>query len=234
MTTTVTDSELYARLRKVIQREWISIPDSPGSRGTGAPGIILEEQLGIRGGNLDTPNAGKWEIKFHGGSALLTLFHLEAEPLCHMHDMVHKFGQVDSKGYTSFRHTIKGKTDKGFYVVNDSGRIIVCNDRASDFKPPYWTHDHLINAFVSKLRRLIVVKGEKRKKENIWKVRYISAHLFQEPKTTRFIEDIVGGIVAVEFNARTTDGKGLRNHGTRFRIKYENLRDLYHNQRELD
>ena len=230
----MTDSELYARLRKVIQQGWISIPDSPGYRGTGAPGIILEEQLGIRGGNLDTPDAGKWEIKFHGGSALLTLFHLEAEPSGYMHDMVREFGWADSKGYTSFRHTIKGKTDMGFYVVNDSGHIIVCNDRASDIKPPYWTHDRLINAFVSKLRRLIVVKGEKRKKGNIREVRYITAHLFQEPKTTRFIEDIVDGIVAIDFDARTTDGKALRNHGTKFRIKYENLRDLYHNQRELD
>lgn len=69
------DADLYARRRGVLKRGWIDIPDSPGTGGTGAAGKLLEELLGINGGNSDTPDAGKWEIKFHSGNALLTLFH---------------------------------------------------------------------------------------------------------------------------------------------------------------
>ena len=72
----MTDADLYARLRGVLRRGWIPMPDYSGYRGTGAPGKILEELLGIDGGNFDTPDAGRWEIKFHSRNALLTLFHL--------------------------------------------------------------------------------------------------------------------------------------------------------------
>lgn len=48
----------------------------------------------------------------------------------------------------------------GFYVADEADRVVaVRNDSTSDMAWPYWTHDDLINAFVYKLRRLIVVKG---------------------------------------------------------------------------
>lgn len=226
----MTDTDLYARLRGILKRGWIQIPDYHGYRGTGAPGVILEELLGIDGGNRDTPDAGKWEIKFHSRNSLLTLFHLEAQPRGHMHQMVRKFGWPDEKGRTSFRHTIHGRSERGFYVANESNRITVRNDSVSDMVWPYWTHDSLINAFAAKFRRLIVVKGRKHK----GRVKYDKANLYWEPQTTLFIEAIEKGIVAIDFDARTNNGRGLRNHGTKFRIKYDNLRHLYIHQQKFD
>lgn len=226
----VTDADLYARLRSVLKRGWIQIPDYHGYRGTGAPGTMLEELLGISGGNLDIPDAGKWEIKFHTRSSLLTLFHLEAEPKGHMHHMVRRFGWPDAKGRTSFRHTIHGRSERGFYVVNESNRITVRNDSVSDMEWPYWTHDKLINAFAAKFRRLIVVKGKKRD----GKVKYEQAHLYWEPQITMFVEAVEKGFVAVDFDARTKNGRGLRNHGTKFRIRYEHLRHLYNNRQKFE
>lgn len=226
--TVITDSDLYARLRVVLKRGWLNISDYPGYGGTGAPGKILEELLGLDGGNSDTPDAGRWEIKFHSKSALLTLFHLEGEPRGHLHHIIREFGWKDEKGRLSFRHTIHGQSEKGFYVANESGRITVRNPNRSDIVWPYWTHDRLINAFASKCRRLIVVKGRKRGDQ----VRYDVAHLYWEPLTTMFVNAVEYGIVAIDFDARTTNGRGLRNHGTKFRIRYEDLRHLYnHNQK---
>ena len=203
----------------------------PADQGTGTPGLFLEKLLGLQVSNLDTPDAGKWEIKYHSGSTLLTLFHLEAQPRGHMHQMVREFGWLDNDGRTSFRHTIHGQSKRGFYVTNESGRITVRNDTISDIEPPYWTHDALLNAFASKLRRLIVVKGTKKKTE----VKYESAHLYWEPKITMFIEAIEKGIIAIDFDARTEDGReGLRNHGTKFRIKRDSLNDLYSNNKKVD
>ena len=177
--------------------------------GTGAPGKTLEALLGLDGGNQDTPDAGKWEIKFHSGNALLTLFHLEAQPRGHMHDMVRRFGLQDTKGRISFRHTIRGRSEKGFNVTNRDNRILICHDSFDEDGGicPFWTHDSILNAFASKFRRLIVVKGRKRK--NL--VRYDTAHLYWEPRSTLFIDAVVSGIVAVDFDARTGEGRGLRN-----------------------
>ena len=224
------DEDLYARLRDVLERGWISIPDDPGYGGTGAPGKILEKLLGIDGGNFDTPDAGRWEIKFHSQNALLTLFHLEGEPTGHMHDMVREFGKLDAKGRTSFRHTIhNGRSSLGFLITNESGRVTVRHPHVSDIAWPHWTHDRLINAFASKFRRLIVVKGRKRS----GMVRYDAAFLYREPKVTSFVSAIEHGIVAIDFDARTDNGSGLRNHGTKFRVKYNDLGRLYSDQKEL-
>lgn len=224
------DEELFRRVREAITEGWTDIPDKPGYGGTGGPGRVLEDKLGVSGGNLDIPDAGKWEIKFHSKNALLTLFHLEGKPKGHMHDMVRLFGIKDANGRLSFRHTIKGKSDRGFYVANDAGKITVRNDGPDDFVWPYWKHDTLINAFVSKLRRVIVVKGSKKKLF----VRFESAYAFEEPRTTLFIDAIEQGVVAIDFDARTTDSDALRNHGTKFRVHYEDLARLYHKKHRIE
>lgn len=225
----LTDSELFQRVRQVIRQGWIMVPRIQGYGGTGAAGRVLEDELGVSGGNLDIPDAGKWEIKFHSGASLLTLFHKEGSPSGHMHHLVRLFGIVDKHERLSFRHTVKGSSALGFYVVNESNLITVKHDKPSGTVSPHWTHDELINAFVSKLRRVIVVRGERRK----GMVRFVAAYAYQEPKTTRFIEAIASGIVAIDFDARTQNGRGLRNHGTKFRISYDDLHRLYHQKQRL-
>ena len=217
------DDTLQTRLRAVLEAGWVDIPDEPGFGGTGAPGRLLERLLGVNGGNFDTPDAGRWEIKYHSGSALLTLFHLEGQPRGHLRGMVGQFGWPDKNGRTSFRHTIRGKSDLGFYVVNEPDRILVRHDDLSEDESPYWTHDRLISAFAAKLRRLLLVQGAKRK----GRVRYEAATFYSEPMVTGFANAVGQGIVAVDFDARTTDGAGLRNHGTKFRIDIGNLSHLY-------
>ena len=223
------DEELFARIRQAIARGWINVPEGYGYGGTGGAGRILEELLDAQGGNLDTPDAGKWEIKFHTKSALLTLFHKEAEPTGHVHHLVRLFGIDDAKGRKSFRHTIKGRSSAGFYVTNEANRITVRNDPRSDVTWPYWTHDALLNAFVAKLRRVIVVTGKRKKPM----VRYEAAWAYEEPRSTRFMDAVEKGIVAIDFDARTNNGRGLRNHGTKFRVAYEDLPLIYTKHRKL-
>lgn len=99
----------------------------------------------------------------------------------------------------------------------------------SDIAWPYWTHDRLLNAFASKFRRLIVVKGRKRRDQ----VRYDVAHLYWEPRVTLFVGAVERGVVAIDFDARTNNGRGLRNHGTKFRVEYDDLRHLYANRQKF-
>ncbi len=224
----IADSLLYQQTNRILEHGWYKIPDEKGYRGSQGPGKLLELLLGIDGGNSDTPDAGKWEIKFHGGSSLLTLMHLEAGPKGHLHEMVQTFGIIDQYGRKSFRHTLfNNRSSKGLYIINEEDRLIVKYKEDPDILWSYWTHDRLLNAFISKLRRLIVVSG--RKKNGF--VNYEMAHLFWEPKVMGFVKAVEGGMVAIDFDARTKNGRGLRNQGTKFRIDFRNLPLIYRDHR---
>lgn len=230
MTQFVTDGELYERLRSILSGGWIPIPDEPGYGGTGAPGKLLENLLGISGQNYSIPDAGMSELKFHSRKALLTLFHLEPEPRGYMRELLREYGWPAKNGETGFRHTLRGRSRRGFYVINEGNRIIVKNDRDAGIEWPYWSHDRLLNAFAGKLRRLIVVKGTVRQGH----VLYQSATLYWEPQLTQLADAIERGIVAIDFDARTQGEGGVRNHGTKIRISTDNLPLLYHHHQSLE
>lgn len=221
----VTEAELFSRLRDLIKTKTYRIPDYPGFGGTGGPGLMLEEILGFDPNNRDGPDSGTWEIKFHSGRSPLTLFHKTPEPDGVMHSVVRTCGWPDKLGRTSFRHTIWGKSPRGFQVVDEASRLIVRNEKYPDIIPPYWAHDTLINAFVYKLRRLVVVHGSVSKKHGT--VNYESAQMHWEPRITSLISEIQSGTIAIDFDARTTDGHALRDHGTKFRISINDLDRLY-------
>ena len=230
------DKVLRDRLGGILRSEPIARADYPNYKGTGAPGNILEEILGIDGGNSDTPDAGKWEIKFCSKTSLMTLFHKQAEfsesgkPSFHMQRIIRKFGIPKPDGNFSFRHTISGKTAKGFYVVNDSDRIRIANDTVQNIPLPYWKHDTLINTFVAKLRRLVVVYGTNKK----GMVDYQSAFLYSEPYSTNFVNSIETGLIVIDFDVKTINERSLRDHGTKFRIKHEDISKLYSNCEKFD
>jgi hypothetical protein len=48
-----------------------------------------------------------------------------------------------------------------------------------------------------------------------------------------FVQAVERGIICIDFDARTNNGRGLRNHGTKFRVKYEHLTYLYNETEKL-
>ena len=231
----MTETELFAGVVALTRRGWIDIPQHlPGFGGTGAPGKTLEYELGLDGGNLDTPDAGRWELKFHGGNALLTLFHLEARPKGHLENlMIPRFGTVNERGQTTFRHTIHGTSSYGLRVVNDGSAIRVIHDNMPQENFPYWTHDTLLNAFVSKLRRVVVVGGRTRTRNGRRQVSFNTAWAYREPQISSIANAIQMGVIAIDFDVRVRDTGALRNHGTKFRIRRDDLRIIYHHRRNL-
>lgn len=229
MTQIIKEKELYGRLDVVISQGWHDIPATGGYGGSGGPGKLLEHLLGLDGGNSDTPDGGKWEIKFHGGSSPLTLFHKEGQPKCYIDAMVKHYGWPDKMDRISFRHTLWGQSSMGFKVECERDQVILTNKTNPMNMLPYWSKDTLRNAFIGKLRRLILVKGKKKGQQ----VTYESAVLFSEPKSEDFIKGLEQGVVAIDFDARSkkpnpdVDGWSIRNHGTKFRIKVIDLPKIY-------
>jgi hypothetical protein len=221
-----TMKELFARLNQIIQHGEYVMPAS--YRGTGAPGLFLEDLLGLPNTNKDTPDAGEWEIKYYTRkTALITLFHKEPSPRDVVRFMVSKWGWRDDDGRMCFRHTIRGKS-KDFYIDSDAEQVIVRRIGGNGLVP-HWTHDDLLSIAGGKLRRLLLVRGERGSGKRAQRVIYDRVDLYQNLQLTYFIAEVLNGTVAIDFDAREArpDSQALRNHGTKFRIQPENICRLY-------
>ena len=200
------------------------IPPDQGFEGTGAPGLYLEHLLGLRTSNVDVPDAGAWEVKYTSGRALTTLFHKDPYPRGKaIRYIINRWGWIGKNKLQSFRHTICGES-ADFHVVDDANSIWVRRTRDDDISP-YWPHDELVTAFARKLGNLILVKGSYSRKRRV--VRYDSAELLSGAKTTQLIRSIANGLICIDFDAYIRANGSIRNHGTKFRIRPDDIRRLY-------
>lgn len=223
-------SSAFPVIRDIIGMGWMEVPDK--FKGNGAPGNTLEYLLDVETNNHDLPDLNDWEVKFHGGNALLTLFHKEPSPRGIMNQMVDKFGWQDDKNRISFRHTIRSKSNRGFEVVDEDNKIKIKNHTISEVEP-YWSYNTILGSFGAKLRRLILVNGNYDAKSR--KVKYEKATAYWDLDLISICTAIENGIIQIDFDARTKQGRGttLRNHGTKFRIKVNDVGSLYLNSQEI-
>ncbi len=219
---------------------------------------MLEHLLGIEGGNYDLPDAVGHELKTSlSSTTLVTLFHKDPKPRkpSVVKALVDGFGWEPThkdkypSGTLSFRHTIHGKSDRGFSVIVDDEKIsiafrpedvdakhrewldLVYKRTKGRLDPcPYWTVDEIVSAASSKLRNCIFVKAVQDKPQKM--VKYTNAYFLANFKPMFFLKCIKEGRVAIDFDARTK-GKTVRNHGTKFRIKEEYWPHLFESQEEL-
>ncbi|MXW42129.1 MAG: hypothetical protein F4X48_03695 [Acidimicrobiia bacterium] len=113
------DAEFFARVKEVMKTGYWELGHGHG--GTGGVGQLLEELLGVDGGNSDTPDGGKWEIKTHTGKGnLLTLFHKTGTPnmRCILDSVYSYHPNGDVTKPRTYRNTIYGGTpnSQGFYA----------------------------------------------------------------------------------------------------------------------
>ncbi len=210
-------------------REYI-IPTGEGFEGTGAPGLYLEHLLGLKTSNADVPDAGGWEVKFSSGDALITLFQKEPYPRESgrmIRSIINRWGWIGQNGQQSFRHTIRGRSDL-LEIVDDAGEIRVRRIGHDDVVP-HWPHDVILTAFARKLGNLIHVQGTKKGRTVV----YESAEFLSQVRVTDLVKAISTGTICIEFNAYIRENGAVRNHGTRFRIKTEDLYRLYTNRQQV-
>lgn len=215
---------VFPKIKAILDRGWIEIP--PQFKGNGAPGNALEYLLKVEENNFDSPDLMDWEIKFHGGNALITLFHKTPLPRGIMNEVVNNFGWPNDRNQLSFRHTISGTSPRGFRIVDEDDRIKVKNNSIPEIEP-YWEHNTILNALAAKLRRLILCEGTYDKNKRL--VNYNKATAFWNVDIIKFCKSIEKGIVYIDFDARTKGGKGstLRDHGTKFRIHLKDIENIY-------
>lgn len=222
----------FKKISEIIATGTFEFP-AVGYGGNGGPGRMLEDLLGIAENNADSPDLADWEVKFHGGKSLLTLFHKEPQPRGVINKMVDFYGWDDGQGRISFRHTISSRSPRGFVVENTSDRIVIRNENSPEGPEAHWLHNTLFNAYSAKLRRLIVVDGEVESDPR--RVTFKTATAYWEPDVVNLSKAIANGTFYVDFDARTKGARGsaIRNHGTKFRINPKDLKSVYTHQVEI-
>ena len=225
---TTPDRRVTDRLRQVLVTQEHQIPADMGFEGTGAPGLYVAHLLGLTASNADIPDPSGWKVKYSSGNSLVTLFHKDAYPRGDaIRYMINRWGWIGRNGRQSFRHTICGESDR-FTVVDEASEIRVRRTGYDDLVP-HWPHDVLIDAFSRKLRNLILVHGRKRGR-TVW---YDSAEFFSEARSDSLIRAIRTGTICIDFDAFIRESGAIRNHGTKFRAKSEDIAPLYTQRQPL-
>ncbi len=216
------EKNLFAELREI----WRSGTWEMHNGGTGQPGAMLEHVLGINVNNIDLPDLQRWEVKFHGGTAPITHFHKEGEPKGSVGNLVKQHGWRDDNGRLSFRHTIWGETNRGFEVVDKGDRIHVVHNGVSQVS---WSRDLLIVTASSKLRNTVLVAGKGSRIEGKRHVEFKDTYLLADFKPSAFISGLSDGWIAIDFDAReqSAGSRGFRNHGTKFRLKHQDMHRMF-------
>jgi len=229
-----TRAQLFQAVRDVVAHGWYDVPlGPPRYNGAGTPGNFLEDLLGLTTGSADIPDAVGWELKWYTlKTHLITLFHKNPDgPDKIMRYMVRKYGWLDAHGRRAFRHTIKGQSDR-FKVVEDSNQLIVRPLRGNG-SVPYWRLEELMGAVGSKLRRVLLVRGEYRKADR--RIRFARADAYETFNLIDFAYEVTRGTIAVDFDARERKpgSSGLRDHGVKFRIPPDAVCRLYMKKERL-
>lgn len=225
----VNKKELFARIIEVLRHGEYEMPTLRYS-GAGAPGLFLEDLLGLTTGNKDVPDTIGWEVKWYTAKTnLITLFHKEPRPESAVRYMVSKWGWKDKDGRLSFRHTIAGKSDR--FKVDTDGDQILIRRIGGNGVVPHWTHDDILGSAGAKLRRLMLVKGVRKGQT----VTYKRVDCFEDLQLNFFIWEVCKGTVVIDFDAREAKvgSKGLRNHGTKFRVAPDDVCRLYASKMRL-
>ncbi len=78
--------------------------------------------------------------------------------------MVREYGKLDLHGRLSFRHTVDPTSRSNvqrFTPVHDAGMLVVRLRDGNGDPVPCWSKDTLLGAVGAKLRRLLLVQGER-------------------------------------------------------------------------
>jgi hypothetical protein len=189
-------------------------------------------------------------------SSLTTLFHMEPSPraigfvsqmLLPKYGWGHQeAGSKYSKNEMSFRQTINGfkPTDRGFMVKVDrkEEKVLVLfnsskvSDRHSEWlksvkkkvglkelnPQPYWGFDDLKHKAGTKLLNCFYVQAEVKKEKEEEYYKYSKVIMLKKFNFGGFLKAVENGTVLIDFDARSG-----HNHGTKFRLKQNNLPSLY-------
>lgn len=238
------------KLKELAGAGWLS---SRRPLNAGGIGNTIDFLLGLPENNLPISDTAQWELKTHriGSSSLLTLFHMEPEPISEgivVNLLIPKYGWSDKKreNELSFRQTIQAthSTDRGFGIsvdrkleqvkvtfdfslVNERHKIwlenVKHNTGLGQLQPqPFWKFKDLFLKASTKLLNAFYVEAEVKRDKTMEYFKLSQLLILQGLDLDQFVASIENGDILVDFDARSH-----HNHGTKFRLKQDKIPNLY-------
>ena len=253
-----TKPSIIAALRNIRSMGWIKShrnADNAGAIGNTLEDLLGIEENNLP---LPNAAEWELKTQRRNTTALLTLFHLEPSPRAlHIADyLLNNYGwphkQAGKKypvGTKSFRQTLsyRNPTRRGFFVdVDDANRRIVVRFDASlihdelagwrnslaengmmnydEDYTPYWGFDDIYHKAGVKLGNCFYVSADVKKEGGEYFYRYSEMMQLSGFTLDRFLSGIRDGNIFIDFDSRTG-----HNHGTKFRIRQDEIPSLYEN-----
>ncbi|OHD55849.1 MAG: hypothetical protein A2Y33_14555 [Spirochaetes bacterium GWF1_51_8] len=195
-------------------------------------GYTFESEMGLQETNIAIPDiGGRFEIKTtrKKSANLITLFTFnKAVWKVSQKDVIDRFGYKDEKGRPALYNTV-------FNNQNNSSNLSIGIDRIKNTISLYetdtclaeWDLFVLVGKFSTKLSRVLLVIAESEMRENREHFFYNEAYLLLEPETRKFIEAFERSLVGIDIRMHLKENGAVRNHGTGFRCREYDLKNLY-------
>jgi hypothetical protein len=251
-----TKETLKKKLLEIRQMGWIP-NDRKGNAGSAGNTLEDLLQIPENNLPLPNAGEWELKTSRKSSNALITLFHMEPSPRAFSfvpNILLPNYGWPHQEAggkyplnEMSFRQTIKAteRTNRGFGInVNHyKKRIEISFDANSvdqsvhyewllkvkdriglgELDPqPYWGFEDLTHKIGSKLTNCVYVLVENKRINGIPHLRYCDMYFLSDITSVSVINAITKGILFIDFDARTG-----HNHGTKFRIKKNEIIDLY-------
>ena len=200
-------------------------------KGDGSAGHLLEDLLGITENNESAPDIEGYELKVgrEHTSSLQTLFNKEGEWQMKQIDflMNHGFPHTVKIGEMSGQATIRKEPNKqGYYFKTDDNYL---NVMVKDTVIVRWEWESLVSIFNNKFPNCLKVIAKMKKENNIEYFHFIRCYLCRGTNKYRFKELLERDLISVDFRLYTQFNlnKGIRNRGTAFRIRANEMNHLF-------
>lgn len=229
-------SEVQKRLEEIKNMGYIPTL----RKGPTGIGHTFEQVFGLGESNLQIPDlGGRIELKTtrRSSNSLVTLFTFNrAVWQFKQKDIIEKFGYYSEKDKRqALYHSIYPHQahPSGFEVVVDkNGNTLKLRHCEVDIA--VWSIYRLVGALLYKLGKILFVVANTRIGNNgREEFHYNEAYLLDNPSEERFIEAFEKSKVCLDIRMHLKEGGSVRNHGTGFRIKENELYLLFDTNKRL-
>jgi len=232
----VTLSQIQRKLKQLKEEGYV---DSLRSGPTGI-GYTFEEKLGLAESNIPMPDlGGRVELKASRRKqcSLITLFTFN-KAAWHLaqKDFILRVGHLDSKGRMSLYSSVWPLkwNKRGLSLLIDEPGNMLNLIHNKDSLVASWDIYAVLAKMLSKMAKLLFVIADYRRQENSpEQFHYNEAHLFEDPTAEKFINAVKDSKVCLDIRMHIKKDGSVRNHGTGFRIRQNELRILFSKRRRV-
>ncbi len=151
-------------------------------------------------------------------------------------NLVLNYGYIDEKGRHALKNTIfyeKPITQGISLTVDDKRNTIHLTDTNTGNILATWDVYVIVDKFMSKLSRLLVVLADRKVEDGKEYFHYNESYLLIDPSPRNFIKAFKNSLIGIDIRMHLKESGAVRNRGTGFRIKEKDLLELYETRRRL-